>query len=108
MLGIFIYAWYRVGTSKPGQFHSYAGPHGHLVWKDNKSPGGILGNKWIVGLYLVGLFLPLLFMQGGKGLFLLLIGIATVIYSFYMAPSEEFSSYWCYAAVAFAIAALFV
>ena len=106
MLGIFIYGWYRIGTSKPGQFHSFAGPHGHLVWKDDKS-SSILGGTWITWLYLIGLFVPLLFI-GSKGLFLLLIGIATALYSMKMAHAEEFSSYWCFSAVAFAIAALFV
>ena len=108
LLGIFIYAWYRIGVSKPGQYHSVVGSQGHLVWKNEGSSTGVLGGKWIILLYLLGIFAPLLFMENGKGIALLTVGVITALYSLSMTRSEEFSSYWCFTAVAFSIIALFI
>lgn len=105
-LGGLVWAGWRICTSKPGQFASSPGPNGHLVWSDTQSPtflGGIMGM-----IYLAGLFIPLFFMKEWKGVALITIGILTAIYSLMFTSKGEFASYWCYAAVLYAIAALFV
>jgi hypothetical protein len=109
-LGIFIWAFWRIFRSEPGQFYSSVGSKGHLVWHDSKSKGSILGSPIVGSLYLLGLFIPLLFMAPfmTKGLPLLIVGAATAIYSLFFAGKEEFGSYWCFTAVAYAIVALFV
>lgn len=104
--GMVVYALYRVGTSTKGQFSSSKGPNGHLIWNDSKSPGSFLGPVSI--LYTIGLFLPLFFIPGGKGWPLIAIGVITAIFSFLKASPREFSSYWCFIAVAVSITALFM
>lgn len=105
-LGGLVWAGWRVGTSKPGQFSSAPGPNGHLVWSDSKSPnflGGIMGM-----IYVAGLFIPLFFMKEWKGAALIAIGVITAVLSLMFTSKGEFASYWCYAAVLYAIVALFV
>jgi hypothetical protein len=102
-LGLLIWGLYRIGSSKSGQFSSVKGNNGHLVWDDKGTP--LL--RWETIPYLIGLFIPLLFI-GWPGILLLLIGTATLVASLYYAPSREISSVWCFAAVTYAIAALFV
>ena len=106
-LGLFIWAIYRIGTSNSGQFGSTQGPHGHLIWNDAKSPN-FLGGWWVGVLYILGLFIPLFFMKEHKGFVLLSIGVITAILSLLVTTKGEFSSYWCYTTVVYAIAALFV
>ena len=64
-LCMLIYGFYRVWQSKPGQFNSYVGNKGHLVWEDKDSPNSFLGATGV--LYMLGLFIPLFFMKDGKG-----------------------------------------
>jgi hypothetical protein len=108
-LGILLWGFVRIARSKPGQFVSYTGPKGHLVWTDGENQKGnaFLGNKLVVGLYLAGLFVPLLIM-GNRGMILLAVGVAAALYSTFFANPEEFGSYWCFASVAYAVAAIFV
>jgi hypothetical protein len=109
LLGIIIWTCIRLWKSTPGQFSSHPGPGGHLIWNDDKS-GWFLGGPLIGAIYFAGMFIPLLFMlqKYDKALLLLVIGIITVIYSLFYAPGREFGSFWCFSAVAYSIAALFV
>lgn len=105
-LGTLIWTGWRLWRSEPGQFSTAPGPNGHLVWSDSKSPvflGGIMGM-----IYVAGLFIPLFFMNEWKGATLIAIGVITAILSLLFTSKGEFASYWCYAAVLYAIAALFV
>jgi hypothetical protein len=106
-LGALLWGLFRVATANPGQFSSQPGPNGHLVWTNAKSPS-FLGPTVIAMLYLVGLFVPLLFMKEGRGVALLVVGVATLVGSLIYAPGKEFSSIWCYAAIAYAVMALIV
>lgn len=109
LFGIIIWTCIRLWRSKPGQFSSHPGPGGHLIWTD-KANDSFLGGNFIGAIYFAGLFIPLLFMFKiyDKALLLLVIGIITVIYSLFFAPGKEFGSFWCFSAVAYSIAALFV
>lgn len=107
-VGIIAWGALRLWRSKPGQFSTNPGKNGHLVWSDTKSPTTFLGPPWVVGLYLLGLFVPLLFMKDYRGIPLIVIGVATAIYSMYFSDPKEFSSYWCFTSVVYAIVALFV
>jgi hypothetical protein len=98
---------FRIGTAKKGQFHTEPGEKGHLVWEDNNS-SSFIGCGIIGVLYMLGLFVPLLFMEKGKGYPLLGVGIATLIYSLFVAGRGEFSSLWCFFSVIYAVVALFV
>jgi len=105
--GVLIWSIIRIVRATPGQFITNTGPRGHLIWSDSKSPN-FLGGWWIALLYLIGLFVPLFFMSGGKGVALLMIGVVTAIFSLMVASKEEFSSYWCYTTVIYAMVALFI
>jgi hypothetical protein len=105
-LGLLIWAFWRVIRSSPGQFSTLPGPNGHLIWDDKRSPS-FLGGWWVGILYLAGLFIPLFFMKH-KGLMLIGVGVATAIFSLLAAPAKEFSSYWCYTTVIYALVALFI
>lgn len=101
--GLLIWGTVRSITRKD-EFHSYKGSHGHLVW-DLKNEGHVLAPfTW---LYLLGLFIPLLFM-GNAGIPLIAIGAITFAYSWLQTKGKEFSSLWCFTAVLYAIVALFV
>lgn len=109
-LGLLIWALVRVGFGREsGQFSSSPGPNGHLVWSDSKSPS-FLGGWWVVVLYIIGLFVPLMFMYSNgewKGAPFVVVGIVTAIFSILGSSKSEFSSYWCYTTVAYATVALF-
>lgn len=109
LLGVIIWTCIRLWKSKPGQFSSQPGPGGHLIWSDSKNDS-FLGGNIIGAIYFAGMFIPLLFMlqKYDKTLLLLVVGIITVIYSLFYAPGKEFGSFWCFSAVAYSIAALFV
>jgi hypothetical protein len=99
-------AFYRTYTSSPGQFNSFVGGKGHLVWSDAKSPASFMG--WVGFLYLMGIFIPLLFMKDWKGWPIIIIGVLTALYSLFAAGKGEFGSYWCFTAVAVSLTALFL
>ena len=107
-LGIILWAFWRIWTAKPNQFQTHVGSRGHLVWTDSKSSGSLLGPTVIGVAYIIGLFVPLLFMKGGKGYPLIMIGLITAAYSLFFTGPGEFGSYWCFFAVAYAFASLFV
>lgn len=107
-LGLLIWGLIRVWKSTPGQFHSSVGPNGHLIWSDSLAGSGFLGSFWAGALYVAGLFIPLFFMKDRKGWPLLFIGALTVAYSLFVSSKGEFASYWCYIAIVYAMAAVFV
>lgn len=107
-LGIMLWSLYRIATSSKGQFSSAPGPRGHMVWTDSKSPNNLLGNLPITIAYFTGLMLPVLFMKNYKWVPLAIIGALTIGYSLFMAGGREFSSYWCFTSVAYAIVAMFL
>lgn len=108
LLGILIWGLVRVFTAPKGSFISTKGEKGHLVWNDKNEEGFFMGNWFIVSMYFIGLFLPLVFAKEKKGLPLLLTGISTAIYSLMIAGKGEFSSLWCYYAVIYSVVALVV
>jgi hypothetical protein len=101
-----IWGFYRIYKSKPGDFNSTVGPKGHLQWNDKQSPDSFIG--WVSILYMIGMFLPLFFMSYDKGIPLFLIGLATFIYSLWIAGPNEVGSYWCFVAVAYSLVALII
>lgn len=103
---VLIWGFIRIGTAKPGQFHTTVGEHGHLVWEDSHLKGSFLGAAG--PLYMLGIFVPLLFMKGYVGLPIILIGGITALYSYYMTRGKEFGSLWCFTAVAVSLVALFM
>lgn len=105
MLGVFLWGLYRVLTSSKGQYYTEIGQKGHLVWRDNGND--LLSN--VFPLWIFGLFVPLFFMKGYKGVILVAIGIATALFSLlYASGSPELGSFWCFLTVFYAIAAIFV
>lgn len=98
----------RIADTPVSVFSSIVGEHGHLIWNDSSTPNGsIIGGNFVGFIYLIGLFLPLLWM-GWRGIPLLIVGLITFSFSWYMAGSKEFGSYWCFTAIAYALVALFV
>lgn len=113
-LALFLYAIFKVlrtssagGASNASHYHSVVGPNGHWIWKNGSSDSVI--NGWVIGLlYLIGLFVPLLFMKDYRGLPLLFVGIVTAIYSLVISGKGEFGSMWCITAVLYSVVAIFV
>jgi len=99
-LGIIIYGL-LASTNK--NLRSNVGKNGHLVWHLEGMMGGVVGI-----LYLLGLFVPLLFMKEGRGLPLLITGLITAAFSASKAGTGEFSSLWCYYSVIYSVVAVFV
>lgn len=93
---LLIWGIIKASTEK---FKTYPGPQGHLIWGDTHplSP--------FTGLYLLGLFVPLLFM-GAPGYPLIGIGVITFAYSWIRTQGKEFSSLWCFTAILYALVAL--
>ena len=110
--GALLWTFFRLGSARSGQFSATLGTQGHIVWNDKKS-GSFLGGEgvaaWLVPIiYFTGLFLPLILARGRRGGLLLTIGVCTAVWSMTHSGSGEFSSMWCYYAVAYSVAALFV
>ncbi len=104
LLLVWFYTLYRTFTE---QFYASQGPHGHLVWHSD-SGSFYAGKMPALGiLYLLGIFLPLLWMLP-KSILLLAIGIATLFWSLSQVSIGEFGSYWCYVAVAYSITAVYI
>lgn len=110
--GIFGATLIRLFTER---FHSTVGRDGHLVWHARKRSGesvAFLGgdssgiSQFVTLMYLLGLFVPLLFMEGNRGLPLIAIGIGTALYSWARTRGEEFSSMWCFTSVIYGAVAL--
>lgn len=89
-------------------FETTKGPNCHLVWKRNDTSDGFMGNFPIMGaIYIIGLFLPLLFIKPfKKGVALVLLGLALLIISRRFSSKEEMGSWWCWIAGIFTLGAL--
>lgn len=112
---LILWIFYRIWVSKRGQFSSYKGEKGHLVWSDSNTPSSFLGGVGI--LYLIGISVPLIFMSGDgflsktfsyPGIPLIMIGAITALYSFMKTKNKEFGSFWCFTAVTYSLAAIFI
>lgn len=101
---LFIWGLIKVISNRES-YQSKVGPNGHLVWESKGEPHVLSPFTW---LYLIGLFIPLLFMKNYKGLPLLAIGLITFAYSWIKTKGKEFSSLWCFTAVIYAFVALFL
>ena len=112
-IGIIIYEFF---TSLNDKFETTIGENGHLVWNRYKNTeinkykkisffGEAHKGKIISILYLLGLFVPFLFMDGAIKVIPLLFGSATFLYS-YKNYKDEFSSMWCFTSMATSILTL--
>ena len=97
----------RIIFSNISHFITYVGKNGHLVWTDSTNPI-FIGNNIILIIYLIGLLVPLLFMEQYKGWPLLIVAIITALWSWYNSKNNEFSSLWCYTAIIYSLVALFI
>jgi hypothetical protein len=102
---ILLFIWGITKALSIENYKSYPGPNGHLVW-ERKDESHVL-NPFTL-LYLIGLFIPLLFMKNYLGIPLVAIGLITFAYSWMRTGGKEFSSLWCFTAVAYAFIALFL
>jgi hypothetical protein len=115
-VGLLIWGIYKAFTNR---YQSQVGPNGHLIWyrlvgqgkavTDFKQEPLLMSPYYIVIiLYMLGLFVPLLFL-GSAGIPLLLIGLGTLAFSCYMYyETGEVSSIWCFSAILYSIAAFFL
>jgi hypothetical protein len=100
-------------TSTKGEFSSKPGPGCHLMWKrkinGKTNPGSFQGNsKYHALIYLIGLILPLLLMKPFiKAFSLVALGLILLVVSKFMSSWKESSSWWCWIAFVFVIAAYF-
>jgi len=102
--GILLYAITRVLSTPTSSIYSTVGPNHHLVWN---APDGLFGNTLLSILYLLGLFVPLLY-QGSKGIPIIAVALATLLFSIYNTSSGEYGSMWCISAVSLSFVALFI
>ena len=117
------YTIYAITSSK--NFYTSPGQSCHLVWhqsKDsmtsanlstcgNNNDTGLFltKNKYLTILYLIGLFVPLLFMiPKWQGYVLLFVGITSFTYAKLTSSPQEFSSMWCYVAIIYAVVAYII
>lgn len=100
---LFIYSIYM--STRSTRFSTKTGPNCHLVWKRGKGLD-FMGDKLIL-IYLVGLIVPLLFVENlKKGLVLIGVGLVLMIFARMMSTQKEMGSWWCWVAFVFVIAAL--
>lgn len=106
-----------VNAANPNQkFKSARGPNCHLVWsrktqsdgKTRYSGGSFMTDHIALNfLYLAGMMIPLLFIKPlKKGIILAVLGLVLLIISRKMSSTKEFSSWWCWIAGVFTLAAL--
>ena len=98
------------------KFESDKGGNCHLVWKrkinedssELKSGFNFMANHpSMTFIYILGLFIPLLFIKPlKKGILLSVVGLLLLIISRKMSSQEEFSSWWCWIAGIFTLVAL--
>jgi len=101
---ILVIMLYRTMTEN---FYTTVGPNGHLVWNSRRRPF-LTGGCYLIGiLYLIGVFLGLLWVVP-QSMPLIAIGFFTLVWSMSQAPGGEFGSFWCFTAVAYSVAAIFV
>lgn len=105
-VGFLFYTISKILTAKRGQYYSTVGPNGHLIWHTPSENKGLFGPKWLGVLYMLGLFVPLLFMKSWSGLPLIAIGLTTALYAMTSTSPREFGSMWCFTAIFYSLAAL--
>lgn len=113
---IIVWALSRIFINPTSKFFSSVGEDGHLVWNSSENRKLYSGGEFLSGgcgllniLYLIGLFIPLLFMVPlSTGLFLMAIGIGTYTWAQTQTTTDEFGSMWCLVAVIYALAAVLV
>lgn len=76
----------------------------HIIWNRyniNNKPIFILGDSDLyILIYLLGMFIPLLFIKNNITKYVLLgYGIGSILYTGYFYKQDEFNSLWCYNAV---------
>ena len=103
---LLLYAIFK-SSDKEADFETTKGPNGHLQWSRTNSEGGFVGPGWILGIYLIGLGLGLLFMKPRThGLILLGFGFITLWWSAKQSEDSELGSLWCFYAVLYAVLVL--
>ncbi len=106
---IFVYTLanlYNYYTSKSDNFESFVGQGGHLVWNREKQ-ATILGNGFMIILYMIGLLVPLFWLKN-KAMSSITIGFAIVTFLYaQMSFKEAMGSIWCYTAVLLSFISLF-
>jgi len=119
MLGAVVMA-FKDGVSskvmKSDLFTTTTGPNCHLMWKrrvkcangQTKPANGFMANHTALSaIYLIGLFVPILFVKPfKKGLLLALLGFFLLVLARQASSKEEFGSWWCWVAAVFVIVAL--
>lgn len=95
-------------------FESKVGENGHLLWTEqNKDPNHFIDNYFPVTskiIYIVGMFLPYMFMANSVRTFVMSGIVAVSLLYNYITyyHTGEFSSMWCYHAIAASVVSWFV
>lgn len=121
-----VFVYYTIyAVTSPKNFYTSPGRSCHLVWHQSYNPivneslstcGNredtglfLTDNKYLTALYLIGLFIPLLFMvPKWQGYILLFVGITSFAYAKLRSSPQEFSSMWCYVAIIYAVVAYII
>lgn len=112
-VGLIAYALIRafdpevLGIPRSQRVRTTIGPNGHLVWVDEAGKSSFIsgGVTVLTVLFLLGLFVPILFM-GVRGLFLAAFGLISLGVAYWLSSSEEVGSYWSYFSVLYGLIAL--
>ena len=97
----------RVVGSDSQDRKTEVGPNGHLMWLDD-GQFHLLGNPIVLGLYVIGIFLPLAYMKDKKGWPLIGVAAGTAAYSILTSKGEEVGSMWCFWGIIYAVVAVLV
>lgn len=103
----FVMIFYHV-TAAADTFESTVGPTGSLQWNRFNPDGeevGIFGNKIFNLAYLIGLFVPFLYMDSTAKYIPFIVGLPTLLWSRWYSPTE-YGSKWCYSAVSMSVITL--
>lgn len=98
---------YSTISSSSETFTAVKGPNCHLVWKRSGS-GHFMKSNLFGGIYLLGLFLPLLFLAKPITRYVALFTafITFTLSRYYYDP--EFSSIWCFSSLLFSLSVIVV
>ena len=90
-------------------YQSVRGPNKHLIWykidKITNEKSSLVERYFLGYIYLIGMGIGLWYTQNYS---LLLYGICSFIYILSQYPPDEFSSMWCYVAVAYSLLCVIV
>lgn len=98
---------FTIVQSTMSAFTTVKGPHCHLVWERtrNTHPVTFIGPSPLAAVYLLGLLVPILFIENVKArIAILTVGVVTFALSTRAGP--EFSTMWCWSAILVGVAAL--